>query len=233
MLSGEGVYSLSSIKEVSVTDSFLSYDESVRGCQNKGTLQQCQTKAFMNIINQDCKCMPYHLRNISKQEDLCDEIGLKCYAMIDTNKPNSQCLKSCTGIYSDITKHNQDVYAKELEKWEPKIWRYQNYKNMFLQDILYPPEFKGNLYILYCNNKTFCKGLKFNSELRLVKIFFSTPTFDMITMDERANFETKLSVIGGTMGLLTGFSLISGVEILYFITKGIIRTLSRKNTKGN
>lgn len=70
------------------------------------------------------------------------------------------------------------------------------------------------------------------SKLRLVKIFFSTPTFDMITMDERANFETKLSVIGGTMGLFTGFSLISGVEIIYFIVKGIIGNFHRKNNKG-
>ena len=33
------------------------------------------------------------------------------------------------------------------------------------------------------------------------------------------NFQEKLSTIGGTMGLLTGFSLISGVEILYFVFK--------------
>ena len=26
----------------------------------------------------------------------------------------------------------------------------------------------------------------------------------------------KLSAVGGTMGLLTGFSIISGVELLYF-----------------
>ena len=40
-------------------------------------------------------------------------------------------------------------------------------------------------------------------------------------MDERANAETRLSVIGGTMGLFSGFSLISGVEIIYFLLKGI------------
>ena len=31
----------------------------------------------------------------------------------------------------------------------------------------------------------------------------------------------KLSAIGGTMGLLTGFSIISGVEIIYFVFKKI------------
>ena len=36
--------------------------------------------------------------------------------------------------------------------------------------------------------------------------------------DEKAKFVDKLSAIGGTMGLLTGFSLISAVEIVYFFS---------------
>ena len=37
--------------------------------------------------------------------------------------------------------------------------------------------------------------------------------------DRAAKFVDQLSAIGGTMGLLTGFSLISGVEIIYFMAK--------------
>ena len=54
------------------------------------------------------------------------------------------------------------------------------------------------------------------SKLHWVRIFFSSPTFDRVTRDEKANFVSKLSAIGGTMGLFTGFSIISGIEILYF-----------------
>ena len=63
--------------------------------------------------------------------------------------------------------------------------------------------------------------LEFNSytKLRRVKISFGTPTFDKITKDQKANFATKLSTIGGTMGLLTGFSVISGVEFLFFFAR--------------
>ena len=57
------------------------------------------------------------------------------------------------------------------------------------------------------------------NKLRYVRIFFDTPTFDRITKDRAAKFADMLSAIGGTMGLLTGFSIISGVEILYFIAK--------------
>ena len=55
--------------------------------------------------------------------------------------------------------------------------------------------------------------------MRFVRIYFDTPTFDKITMDKSAKFVDMLSAIGGTMGLLTGFSIISGVEIIYFATK--------------
>ena len=39
------------------------------------------------------------------------------------------------------------------------------------------------------------------------------------SQDRKAKFVDQLSNVGGTMGLLTGFSLISGVEILYFLGK--------------
>ena len=55
--------------------------------------------------------------------------------------------------------------------------------------------------------------------MRFVRIYFDTPTFDRITKDRAAKPVDMLSAIGGTMGLLTGFSIISGVEILYFAFK--------------
>ena len=50
----------------------------------------------------------------------------------------------------------------------------------------------------------------------------------MSEQDRAAKFVDQLSAIGGTMGLLTGFSLISGVEILYFMVKIIARGLGDK-----
>ena len=42
--------------------------------------------------------------------------------------------------------------------------------------------------------------------------------------DQKAKDVDKLSAIGGTLGLLTGFSIISGVEVLFFMMK-IVRNL--------
>ena len=57
--------------------------------------------------------------------------------------------------------------------------------------------------------------------------FYAT-TFDRITKDRAAKFVDMLSAIGGTMGLLTGFSIISGVEIIYFGVKIILKMLQNK-----
>ena len=43
--------------------------------------------------------------------------------------------------------------------------------------------------------------------LQLVQIYFDTATFDEISRDVKNTIETQISVIGGTMGLFTGFQL--------------------------
>ena len=75
--------------------------------------------------------------------------------------------------------------------------------------------------------------LDFNSELKLrfVKIQFYSTTFDRITKDRAAKFVDMLSAIGGTMGLLTGFSIISAVEIVYFGFKMILHYLKDRVNK--
>ena len=51
--------------------------------------------------------------------------------------------------------------------------------------------------------------------------------------DEKLKFEAQLSLIGGTMGLLTGFSIISAVEILVFLIKLFVRGILAKTKTSN
>ena len=73
--------------------------------------------------------------------------------------------------------------------------------------------------------------LQHEPELRFVRIYFSAPTFDRITIDSRVKFVDILSAIGGTMGLLTGFSIISGVEIIYYVAKGILSLMTKRKSR--
>ena len=41
----------------------------------------------------------------------------------------------------------------------------------------------------------------------------------------------QLGVIGGTMGLFTGFSILSGIEIIYFAAKFFLRKMNSYESK--
>ena len=55
--------------------------------------------------------------------------------------------------------------------------------------------------------------------LKLIQIYFDTATYDEVERDVKVTLEAQLGLIGGTMGLLTGFSIVSGVEFVYFSIK--------------
>ena len=78
--------------------------------------------------------------------------------------------------------------------------------------------------------------------LDVIQIYFDTATYDEIEKDVKVTvqsahvdpflfvkyqhrlhaqvtLESALGLIGGTMGLLTGFSILSGIEIVYYVLK--------------
>ena len=68
--------------------------------------------------------------------------------------------------------------------------------------------------------------------LKLVHIYFDTATFDEIEKDVKVTLEAQLGLVGGTMGLLTGFSILSGVEIIYFAIKLFTRIAKKRVQRG-
>ena len=72
------------------------------------------------------------------------------------------------------------------------------------------------------------KLFEVDTRLRYVRIYFGATTFDKIEKDRAAKFVDMLSAIGGTLGLLTGFSLLSAVEIVYFGFKIIFELIMEK-----
>ena len=69
--------------------------------------------------------------------------------------------------------------------------------------------------------------------MEMVRIYFDTATFDLIEKDTKNTLETQISVIGGTMGLFSGFSILSAVEILYFTVKYFMALRNKKNLAKN
>ena len=102
---------------------------------------------------------------------------------------------------------------------------YEKYKGY----IDFPDDLKGKYIFIGVFHFYAFSDYEWRSNLRFLRIYFDTPTFDRITKDRSAKFVDMLSAIGGTMGLLTGFSIISAVEILYFAGKVIFSLLMKMN----
>ena len=67
-----------------------------------------------------------------------------------------------------------------------------------------------------------------NDSYKITGIYIETPVFDEVMRDVSAKNVDKLAIVGGTFGLLTGFSLISGVEILFFLTKFLMNFFGKR-----
>ena len=61
--------------------------------------------------------------------------------------------------------------------------------------------------------------------LEIYHVYFDTATFDEIERDTKDSFEDQLGVVGGTMGLFTGFSVLSGIEIIFYLGKAFLKKL--------
>ena len=57
-LTGEGDYNLNSIKEEEVTESFLGFGQTVRGCQNEEHYDECTTRHYIKHMREKCGCLP-------------------------------------------------------------------------------------------------------------------------------------------------------------------------------
>ena len=61
-LSLERNYYMNVIKEISVTDSFLSMDKSITKCQDDEPHDDCKTKSYIKNLVNKCKCLPFQIR---------------------------------------------------------------------------------------------------------------------------------------------------------------------------
>ena len=122
-------------------------------------------------------------------------------------------MKPCSGII--VSSFSKSMESSQLQLDNLLIDESLAYRKYTLPSYM---RGKINLECSYVNGAFFA-DVQWKNNLRIVRIYFDAPTFDRITRDRSAKFVDMLSAIGGTMGLLTGFSIISGVEILYFAGK--------------
>ena len=67
-LAGEGIYALSSVKKIEVTDEYLRLDENTRKCQHTEPYDSCTTRKYFEIHQEKCKCASYALRKFGTNQ---------------------------------------------------------------------------------------------------------------------------------------------------------------------
>ena len=67
-LHGEGSYQLTSVKDVRVTNEFLSLDVKDRKCQHESTLSDCQTDHYISQMKNICHCLPFSIWSPDKDK---------------------------------------------------------------------------------------------------------------------------------------------------------------------
>ena len=142
--------------------------------------------------------------------------GRDCYKRpISTN---SSCLVNCDGIYADIqfVKSSSGEKRREKKALQILIEAYNAYKEAQVKNLVLEDNLRPRV------------GRVPYKPLQVVQIYFSTATYDKIGKDASVTFEDMISAIGGTMGLFAGFSILSAVEVLYFVMKFFFSIVSRK-----
>ena len=136
----------------------------------------------------------------------------------------SGCMKPCSGLI--VTSFIKTQKDRKIDNWMNVLEDYKAYKKI----TPFPIDEQGKTSLRLAAPSIIFASIDYEwkNKLRFVRIYFDTPTFDRIVKDRAAKFVDMLSAIGGTMGLLTGFSIISGVEILYFVAELLKSIVARK-----
>ena len=218
-------YNLNNIKLIQATDDFMNLDNAIKKCHAEH-YDNCTTRNYVERVIQECGCLPLNIITTTTfekvidisslffcfvyfQTSICGKSKLECAKNIPIE--DGTCLKGCQGLYVTSYFERELDKASHADFWSQVEKGYDSYKAK--ASVNFPEEMRS---------------YEWKDSYKVIGIYIDTPAFDLVTKDITATFTDRLSTVGGTFGLLTGFSLISGVEILYFLTKFLISLFRRQ-----
>ena len=131
------------------------------------------------------------------------------------SKRHGDCQISCTGLYAVVWYQADDSDDPMKKKFAWMTSEYHRYLNDYANNLLYNSSSKSlsrtskeNFLLFYLLSAS-PKGFP---SLQLVQIYFVPASYDEIERDRKLTLEAQLGMIGGTMGLLTGFSILRFID---------------------
>lgn len=155
--------------------------------------KNCQMECQARLLNDSCGCVMYFMPRASENTEICDRSDFACYEKVKLK----------------IDSSNDDEYSCECLPGCTEI----NYKIS-----ISTAQIGNGSYEINDHGLSLMKSEYVKENIALVHFFITQSAYRSFTKEELMGFTDFLSNTGGLLGLFMGFSVISLIEILYFLT---------------
>lgn len=215
------------------TDSVLELPIDKRNCLTKNerdmnygiqySFSNCMEECRAQIVLEACGCIPYFLPNNGNISfSLSTQILLLRKILPGTHKtckPDKiRCVKTQWPIFAGSVMGNNSKNIEKLTESEEFLKQKcnclpncQNY--IYIVDETYNTLNRQNTF----SSLSFFKDIEMMNQT-LVHVYFNDLVATRYRKDVYSNWLVLLAAFGGLLGLFLGFSMITGLEFLYFLT---------------
>ena len=185
----------------------------------------CEIECAAKKAAMFCNCLPWHYPNNFTSLPLCDMFGGFCFDQIISNevhykKCKSECLEDCQETSLSVWQKTVPFNVEELCKqgtYFDKFFKH-NFQRIFTFEhykILIQKKEIPDLTISFSNGSLCMDYIK--KFVSFVSIESPTESISKSKLDQRTSFIDQLGVIGGTLGICIGTSILSFAEVIVFI----------------
>ena len=183
----------------------------LRNYTQHGCEFECAARKGIEI----CKCLPWYIPNNFTKFEFCDMFGAACFDQIISEKLNyKKCRKICIENCAEISYSLFPTFTPI------------DYKKFCIDNKIYMKTYLKRykfteMYGKYAGIGTLLKNIteceKFVQKfVTMITIDSPTTSVTKSRREKRVNFSGQLATIGGTLGLFSGISILSIVEIFSF-----------------
>ena len=235
---------------INTTTSFDEMAVSTRNCKlsteneefnllNSYTKVGCEFECAVKRAVSVCKCMPWFYTNNFESTPICNGFSGYCFEHFISDESNYKksgdlCKEDCRGIPMtvvttyvlinavDLCKEGS-FFKKHLIHSFRQHFAFKNYETLVTGDGQIP-DLQASMA-----NGSLCYQFveKF---IAMVSVESPTSSVAKSAREPRVTFMDQLGTIGGTLGLFTGMSLLSMIEIVFFLY-AFLRSFSKIETK--
>ena len=235
---------------INTTTSFDDMALSTRNCKlsneneefnllNSYTKVGCEFECAVKRAVSVCKCMPWFYTNTFESTPICNGFSGYCFEHFISDESNYKkcgdlCKEDCLGIPMTVVTTYVPINAvdmckegsffkKQLIHSFRQHFAFRNYETLVTGDGQIP-DLQASMA-----NGSLCYQFveKF---IAMVSVESPTSTVAKSAREPRVTFMDQLGTIGGTLGLFTGMSLLSMIEIVFFLY-AFLKSFSKIETK--